>query len=373
MRLDGGVSEQTNKCTGPASPLGSVVGGRRRHRYLGWAWRTPGRVTRPQMEGAQRPQNTTGNRYQVLLVESLCHIQVGAGAWSPGESRGTAGQLLACSQGKSGFREPEGWQEKGGPRQAPPPHPSPPVHCGCHWAASAESLHFTDEIGRLGCALACSASGCTREDWNALTAPCAWKVCLAWVLGSTFTKHATNLADRSSCLHTAFAQRYVRLHTDRISFYYMRSLNPSQMGQIRLRFAFSSDFVPSQDFVGPTHESCFLSVGQTPISPVFCCKMFRSFPFVCYCERRCGTCLAGSPSPRVRFWGGTQKGAGRLVGNPHTSLYRMSPCGLQSVPWILPRGTVRLSQSRGRAWRDGTEDKSVLTGGKAQDEGKVWR
>lgn len=198
-------------------------------------------------------------------------------------------------------------------------------------------------------------------------------MCLAWVLGSTFTKHATNLADRSSCLHTASAQRYVRLHTDRILFYYTWSLNPSQMGQIRLRFAFSSDFVSSQDFVGPTHESCFLSIGQTPISPIFCCKIFRSFPFVCYCERRCGTCLAGSPSPCVRFWGGTQKGAGQLEGNPHTSLNRMSPCGLQSVPWILPHGTVQLSQSRGRAWRDGTKDKSVLAGGTAQDEGKVWR
>lgn len=44
----------------------------------------------------------------------------------PGGVRGTAGQLMACSQGKSGFREPEAWQEKGGPRQAPP---TPPLRC----------------------------------------------------------------------------------------------------------------------------------------------------------------------------------------------------------------------------------------------------
>lgn len=91
------------------------------------------------MERAQRPQNARGNPYQVSLVESPCHVQVSAGAWSLGEAQGSSaregwpGKSLSSGGGRiSGAR----WLAGGGQPQVGSPCASSPVSCGFYQARS---------------------------------------------------------------------------------------------------------------------------------------------------------------------------------------------------------------------------------------------
>lgn len=134
------MNEQMNKHTGPVLPLGSAGGGRHGHRYGGWTQRTPGKVTRPQMKRARRPQIQQETNIKFRWWSLYVTFKSGQ---VPGACGGT-GLRLTPEEGWLGPRPPRegrisgaGWLAGGQPHVGSR-HPPPLVYFGCHWTRSGQ-------------------------------------------------------------------------------------------------------------------------------------------------------------------------------------------------------------------------------------------